>query len=728
MKLIILKVSFVYWLLLGFLPANTHAQIERMRAGTWYFGDGYGLDFTSGTVTKKDDAQIKNIESCCTMSDKNGKLLFYTNGGGRVDDRDGYVWNAQHEVMEGGNLGSKIGGGYSSWQGCLIVPKPDDPTIYYLFTVDELETYLIKDARFPQGKGCSVLMVDIAANNGKGKVRPIPEKLLTPSFEYITGTQHGNCIDYWVIVQSAHHYIETNADALDSFYVFKVSEEGIHPPVISPIDNGVEGIRDEYGAMKMTTDGQQLLVGTYLYDFDKNTGLLSKPKDIKVAVQSARDPAVISPNNQFLYNFKVGSSGDTAFAFLGYQYDLTAADIKASEVEIANKVLEGIFVIGTPQLAPDGKIYLPSWADEPLDKEILSVIHAPNTKGVDCNFELDLLNISENYSFRFLRLANFMDHIFQNKPPSEHEENHTTLQVNCEEQEVIILQAPPDKNEYAWSTNTSLDSIAVYQSGKYWIDYATGCDSGTDTFLVDIINDQFKVALPRSKFLLCEGAELTLRPPPINDLPFEWQDGTISDTYTISQPGTYRATAKEGLCIHSDSLRIIGIRPPELDLVDDTLLCDVPLLYLQSDYSPYYNYEWSNGSTSTDFWIFEEGVYSLRVSNICGVAEDSVRVQICPQCDIYVPNAFSPNGDGLNDVLQAFKDIECAPLNFQFSILDRWGNQVYHSQDIADSWDGQSKNNQLIAGVYLYHIQYDLLWPDGSLRREIQTGDITLFK
>ena len=724
-----ITIKIVLVLLVGVLHSTyTYAQIERMRAGTWYFGDGYGLDFTSGTVTKKDDAQMQTIESCCTMSDKNGNLLFYTNGGGRLDGGDGYVWNAQHEVMEGGYLGNKIGGGYSSWQGCLIVPKPDDPTIYYLFTVDELETYYIKDPNFPIGKGCSVLMVDIAANNGKGRVMPMPEKLLTPSFEYITGTQHGNCTDYWVLLQSAHHYIEADADALDSFYVFKVSEEGISPPIISPIDNGAEGVRDEYGAMKMTTDGTQLLVGTFMYEFDKNTGIVSNPKDIKAAIQTSRDPAVISPNNQFLYNFKVGSSGDTAFAFNAYQYDLTAVDIGASVVEVANVVLEGIFVIGTPQLAPDGKIYIPSWADKPLYKQLISVIHAPNTKGTACNFELDLLEISEEYTFRFLRFANFMDHIFENKPPSEHEEHIQTISVNCEEQEVVILHVPPDKNEYAWSTNTSLDSIEVYRSGKYWIDHATGCDSGTDTFLVDIINDQFQVALPRSKYLLCEGEELTLRPTPINNLPFEWQDGTIAPAYTIEQPGVYRATAKEGLCIHSDSLRIIGIRPPEVNLVDDTLLCDAPLLYLQSEYSPYYDYEWSNGSRSTDFWIFEEGTYSLRVSNVCGVAEDSIRVQVCPRCDIYVPNAFSPNGDGINDVLQAFKDVECEPINFQMSILDRWGNQVYQSQDIAESWNGSSRNNQLRDGVYLYQIQYELLWPDGSLRKEIQTGDITLFK
>ena len=706
-----------------------HAQIERMRAAHWFFGDGYGLDFTTGKIQKEEGAQIQTVESCCSMSDKNGQLLFYTNGGGRTDgSKNGSIWNAQHEVMEGGDLGGFLGGGQSSWQGCLIVPKPGNPNIYYLFTVDELETFLIKDPNFPIGKGISVFEVNIAANNGKGKVTSILPNTLQPSFEYITGTQHGNCTDYWVIVQTAHHYIETNADVLDSFYVYKVDETGIQPPIISPIFNGEEEVRDEYGAMKMTTNGEQLIVGTFLYEFDKNTGVVRNPKDLKAAIQSSRDPIAISPDNQFLYNFKVGSSGDTAFAFIVNQYELAAPIIEETQLEVANVLLEGIFAIGTPQIAPDGKIYIPSWADDPLDKEIISVIHAPNKKGSACDFELDLLSVSEDFSFRFLRLGNFMDHIFEIKPPSQHEENRTVVKVNCEDQDAIILNAPPDKNEYVWSTNTSIDSIAVFLSGTYWVDYATGCDSGTDTFEVFIINDQFQVNLPKAKYLLCEGQEITLKPEPIDNLTFQWQDGTFADAYTVTTPGIYRATAQDGLCIASDSLRIIGIDIPELNLGNDTLLCDDPFLYIQAPYSPYYSYEWSSGATTTDLWIFEEGTYSLEISNNCGTIKDDILIQICPHCDIYVPNAFSPNGDGVNDVLRAFQDTNCELQNFQFAIFNRWGNLVYNSQNISDGWNGQTNNTPLIEGVYIYQIQYDLLWPDGSLRKEMQTGDITLIK
>ena len=699
-----------------------------MRAGHWFFGDGYSFDFTSGTLRGGEEAQIQVVESCCTMSDRNGKLLFYTNGGGRYEGEEGYIWNANHEVMEGGNLGTSLGGGFSAWQGCLIVPKPSDPNIYYLFTVDELETFIISDPRFPKGKGASVFIVDVAANNGQGRVTPITQKLLTPSFEYITGTQHANCIDYWVILQTGHHFIERNADALDSFYVFRVTEEGIQQPVVSPIIEGVEGIRDEYGAMKMTTDGTKLINGTFLYEFDKATGEVSNPRDMKAAIPTARDPVAISPDNQFLYNFKATIGEDSLVVLTAFQYELNAEDIGATEVAIGSAGFEGVFVIGTPQLAPDGKIYLPTWADEPVDKEIISVIHAPNQKGEACDFELDLLSISADYNFRFLRLSNFMDHIFEKKPAAQHEESSALIRVNCEDQESIILQVPPDKLEYAWSVNSSEDSIAVFRSGKYWIDYRTGCDSGTDTFNVDIINDQFQVDLPRSEYLLCEGEQITLRPDPIDDLEFTWQDGMVTDAYLISEPGMYRATAEEGLCIASDSLRVIGIEFPQFDLGNDTLLCDNPFLRLQAPYSPYYEYEWSSGVNTTDFWIFDEGLYSLKITNECGVREDSIRIQICPRCELYVPNAFSPNGDGINDVLQAFKDIECEPINFNFAIYNRWGNQVYHSNSIEDSWDGSHNNRPLQDGIYPYQIYFDLLWPDGSLRGEIYTGDITILR
>ncbi len=82
--------------------------------------------------------------------------------------------------------------------------------------------------------------------------------------------------------------------------------------------------------------------------------------------------------------------------------------------------------------------------------------------------------------------------------------------------------------------------------------------------------------------------------------------------------------------------------------------------------------------------------------------------QICP---VYVPNAFTPNGDNINDrfVLRVSED--CEILRFNLQIFDRWGRLVYETNSISeeDSWDGQMDANRLDGGVYLYKLNVDMI-------------------
>lgn len=82
--------------------------------------------------------------------------------------------------------------------------------------------------------------------------------------------------------------------------------------------------------------------------------------------------------------------------------------------------------------------------------------------------------------------------------------------------------------------------------------------------------------------------------------------------------------------------------------------------------------------------------------------------QICP---VYVPNAFTPNGDNINDrfVLQVGED--CEVLKFNLQIFDRWGRLVFETNSIDENeaWDGQLENNRLDGGVYLYKLNVDMI-------------------
>ena len=96
-------------------------------ASNWYFGFGAGIKFNplDNSVSSVSDGQLSTIEGCTSISDDSGNLLFYTDGS--------TVLNQNHRIMLNG---TGLIGDSSSTQSAIIVPKPNDPNIYYIFTVD----------------------------------------------------------------------------------------------------------------------------------------------------------------------------------------------------------------------------------------------------------------------------------------------------------------------------------------------------------------------------------------------------------------------------------------------------------------------------------------------------------------------------------------------------------------------------------------------------------------
>ena len=106
---------------------NLFAQGE---GNIWYFGKGFGLDFNDGEPKLLKDGALNTFEGVATMSDYKGDLLFYTDGK--------TVWNRMHQIM---NNGEGLKGSFSTTQSALVVPNPNLPNIYYIFTPDDVLAY-----------------------------------------------------------------------------------------------------------------------------------------------------------------------------------------------------------------------------------------------------------------------------------------------------------------------------------------------------------------------------------------------------------------------------------------------------------------------------------------------------------------------------------------------------------------------------------------------------------
>lgn len=115
----------------------------------------------------------------------------------------------------------------------------------------------------------------------------------------------------------------------------------------------------------------------------------------------------------------------------------------------------------------------------------------------------------------------------------------------------------------------------------------------------------------------------------------------------------------------------------------------------------------SSSSSHTDTTIppgTAEVCYRLAYRDRCGnLSELSEEICIVLSSSLGIPNAFSPNGDGINDI---FKINDGIYANFNILIYNRWGNLVFHSVDPSQGWDGQFEGQPATSGTYLYRISF----------------------
>lgn len=114
------------------------------------------------------------------------------------------------------------------------------------------------------------------------------------------------------------------------------------------------------------------------------------------------------------------------------------------------------------------------------------------------------------------------------------------------------------------------------------------------------------------------------------------------------------------------------------------------------------------------------------------LGQDALRITLAvvpgDTVDLYIPNGFSPNGDGINDIFSVYANTPEVVVR-NLAVYDRWGNALFASRDLpvndpSRGWDGSFRGKVMDPGVYVYVIEAE--WPDGSLR--LFKGDVTLVR
>jgi len=172
--------------------------------------------------------------------------------------------------------------------------------------------------------------------------------------------------------------------------------------------------------------------------------------------------------------------------------------------------------------------------------------------------------------------------------------------------------------------------------------------------------------------------------------------------YRKGKEGEYWVEVSNTCDIDNDSILAFYIEKPFIDLGNDTVICLEQRLILDVT-SDKASYLWNDGSKDSVRLIRESGQYIVDVVNICGADKDeiTVKVQDC-KCRLFIPNSFTPNGDGINDVFQI--QSECDIIDFNMLVLNRWGGIIFKSNDINFQWDGRLHNKKIPKENYVYSI------------------------
>lgn len=289
----------------------------------------------------------------------------------------------------------------------------------------------------------------------------------------------------------------------------------------------------------------------------------------------------------------------------------------------------------------------------------------------------------------------------------------TGSDILCE-QDTLKLNSNVTALSYSWRLNgvpVGTGSNYIFpqstnaQTGTYTLNVITngGCTAAAST-QVSVRSNQLTRQIPLD-VLLCDGEVLQVNAAAAPANSFLWNDGSTAPQRTLRNPGIYTLSSSDGVCKRNDTLLIETNTTPVLSFLQDTVICFTDSALLNATAPGADQYLWNNGSTSPMIYVKTEGLYSVEASNVCGtdVQDVFVKVNECSQ-EVFVPNAFTPDGNGLNDQLRAraFFRLDA----FELRIYDRWGNELFVSKNISQGWDGVYKGVPSVPGMYSWKMKY----------------------
>lgn len=647
-------------------------------ANIWYFGrEGTGLNFNTNPPSVLTNSALSESGGSSSMADVNGNLLFYSDGM--------IVWNKNHQIMTNG-LGLK------GWRGgadnSLIIKYPEKADMFIIFTLGQI------------GANSEVCysIIDMKLSAGLGAVTSKNIQLLKQSSQKIAAINHANKRDIWVSIASLLN---------DTIYSFLVTPLGVDLNVVINT-TGIPTLFFTSSAggeqMKFSSDASKLAItdhynGTVIIsEFNNSTGIISNRR----IVSDFKSPNGIefSPNSQFFY---LSDYNDSCL------FQCLIPNTNTGKACICKTIDIKPYKRGRRlQLGPDHKIYVIK--DTHLYGAYLDVIEEPNNYYPNCGYMRNVIYFKDkfNYSAFPTFYQTFFSPIGLITASSVYLSDSTNISINIDNTSIDSI------NWYIGDTLTPIVQGSKIKQFKYLsldtlpqiILAKVYSNSSVQNYYGSLITITYPSLNLITDNFICIGESITLKKT-YPGAKYLWQDGTTDSFYIVKKSGLHSVTITLNGCTVKDSIQIKDNFYPKVNLPNDTIICEGVPFYLKAT-NPQTNYLWSNFSTDSIIKITQSGTYWVKAYNVCGTSFDTteIKIEAC-NCYIYVPNAFTPNGNGLNEVFLPVSN--CKITNYQLIILNRWGVKIFESNNPNIGWNGKLNDILQSNDVYVYQIQADLI-------------------
>ena len=293
----------------------------------------------------------------------------------------------------------------------------------------------------------------------------------------------------------------------------------------------------------------------------------------------------------------------------------------------------------------------------------------------------------------------------------------------------VVLDAGNPGCYYMWSTGETTQQITITANPGTFDLTVTTPDGCMDSLSVDVTFHNSLHAYLGPDTVVCEFD--TLHFDVLNtDAYYFWSTGSTDPAIDVYATGRYAVEVTNGYCFARDTVNV-RFEPYPAPVKEPLMVTCfmVPNTVVQLDAgTPGSNYLWSTGERTQRIDVTEYGWYTVEITGEphCTTLDSVLVDEYCPP-QFFIPNSFTPNADGKNDVFAVYSHSVRSEL---FLIYDRWGNVIFRSNEPQPVWDGTAGGKVVQDGVYIWNCVYrPIMDHAGTLGGTIEaTGHVTVLR